>query len=81
MQLFYTERFVNSLADAPVSVQKAFEKQKRFLLQDIRYRSLRAKKYDEAGNIWQARVTQDWRFYFTIRGDLYYLIDIIPHPK
>jgi hypothetical protein len=33
--------------------------------------SLRAKKYDEAQDYWQARVNRDWRFYFTI----------IPHPK
>ena len=42
---------------------------------------MRTKKYDEARDVWQARVTHDWRFYFTIRGDTYYLIDIISHPK
>ncbi len=30
---------------------------------------LHSKKYDEARDIWQARVTRDWRFYFTIEGD------------
>jgi len=38
-------------------------------------------KYDEARDIWQARVNKGWRFYFVIRGDLYYLLDLIPHPK
>ncbi len=42
---------------------------------------LRAKKYDEIRDIWQARVNSGWRFYFVIRGDLYYLLDLIPHPK
>lgn len=43
--------------------------------------SLQAKKYDEARDIWQARVNGGWRFYFRIEGDVYHLIDISPHPK
>jgi hypothetical protein len=31
--------------------------------------------------VWQARITRDWRFYFTVDGDAYNLIDITPHPK
>lgn len=81
MQARYSERFIKSLADAPSSVQKAFYKQVGLLLQNLRHPSLRAKKYDEAHDIWQARVTRDWRFYFTIEDDTYHLIDIIPHPK
>jgi len=42
---------------------------------------LHAKKYDEANDIWQARVTRDWHFYFRIADDVYELIDIMPHPK
>jgi len=52
-----------------------------FILANLRHPSLRAKKYDETRGIWQARVTRDWRFYFTIEGDAYYLLDIISHPK
>jgi len=42
---------------------------------------LRAKKYDEARDIWQARINRDWRFYFQIDGDTYIILDVIPHPK
>jgi plasmid maintenance system killer protein len=42
---------------------------------------LRAKKYDEANDRWQARVNKDWRFYFSIENDTYVILDIIPHPK
>ena len=35
---------------------------------------------NEAEDKWQARVTRDWRFYFTIEGDTY-ILDIIRHPK
>ena len=39
--------------------------------------------WKQAGStdIWQARVNRDWRFYFKIIGDKYYLLDITAHPK
>ena len=81
MKIDYTERFIKSLEDAPPPIQKAFYKQAGFLMNDLRHRSLQAKKYDEARDIWQARVTKDWRFYFQIQKDTYYLLDIMAHPK
>ena len=76
-----TERFRRSFAAAPRTVQKAFDKQSRLMIENIRHPSLRVKKYDESKNLWQARVNDSWRFYFTIIGDAYVLEDIIPHPK
>jgi hypothetical protein len=81
MRLSYTDRFRRSYADAPLRVQKQCDKQLALLAQDLLHPSLRAKKYDEARDIWQSRVNASWRFYFKIDGDLYSLIDIIPHPK
>jgi hypothetical protein len=69
------------LQDAPVSVRRAFEKQLRFLVDNLLHPSLHAKKYDEANDLWQARVNKDWRFYFTIVNDTYRIEKIIPHPK
>ncbi|MBI4066039.1 hypothetical protein HY412_02530 [Candidatus Kaiserbacteria bacterium] len=60
-------------------IRVAFVKQMRFLLADMRHPSLRAKKYDETHGIWQARVTNNVRFYFTIEDDTYYLIEIEKH--
>jgi hypothetical protein len=45
------------------------------------HRSLRAKRFDEARGIWQARVDDTYRFYFTIEGDTYQILSVIPHPK
>jgi mRNA interferase RelE/StbE len=76
-----TSRFDRDLAGAPPSIQRAFEKQLALLLTNPRHPSLRAKKYDEARGIWQARVTRDWRLYFTIENDVYLLRTIRAHPK
>jgi hypothetical protein len=62
-------------------VRKAFAKQLAFLFNQLTHPSLRAKKYDEANDIWQARVNRSWRFYFVIRGDEYVILSIIAHPK
>ena len=61
--------------------QAKSDKQLAFLLSNLRHPSLRAKKYDEANDIWQARVDDGYRFYFQIDGETYLLLSIIPHPK
>lgn len=81
MRLVFTPKFIKKYIQAPSKIQRAFDKQSKFLLFNIRYPSLYAKKYDESGGLWQARVTLDWRFYFTIEGDEYRLHDIKIHPK
>lgn len=81
MTIRYSKRFLREYAAAPVEVRKAFDKQSRLLLENRNHPSLRAKKYDEALVVWQARVNRSWRFYFTIEGDEYRLHNIKPHPK
>ena len=81
MKAHYTQRLLRIYAKAPPEVQRAFDKQVRILLADPHHPSLRAKKYDEAGGLWQARINRDWRFYFTIEGDTYHLVEMSPHPK
>ena len=81
MKAGYSERAGRTLDGLTPQLRKAVYKQVKLLEQNLRHPSLRAKKYDESRNIWQARVNKDWRFYFLIRDDVYYIIDIIPHPK
>ena len=69
---------LKSYVEAPARVQKPFDKQVRLLTANLRHPSLRAKKYNESGDIWQARVNHDRRF--SIAGDTYIIRDIIP-PK
>lgn len=81
MKLDYTPHFRRSYLKAQPRIQRAFDKQSALLLQDLRHPSLHTKKYDEGQDLWQARVTGDWRFYFKIVGDTYRLEEIRPHPK
>ncbi len=82
MRLDYSPRFLRSYAKANAEIRNAFNKQARLLKDNILHPSLHAKKYDEANDIWQARVNGGgWRFYFCIEGDIYYILDITRHPK
>ena len=81
MRAVYTRRYLEAYADAPPHVQRAADRRIALLLENLRHPSLRAKKYDEARDIWQARVDGGWRLYFRIAGDAYILDTIRPHPK
>jgi mRNA-degrading endonuclease RelE of RelBE toxin-antitoxin system len=81
MKLFYTDRFKKSFSDFSKEIQRKFEKQIIFLLDDFRHPSLQVKKYDTTRAIWQARVDRAIRFYFLIKEDFYVLLDITDHPK
>lgn len=81
MKFDYSPHFLKSYNKAPLKVQIAFDKQSTFLIKNIRHPSLHAKKYLENSDIWQARVTDSWRFYFLIENDTYCLLEIKSHPK
>jgi len=81
MRVSYTPHFKRNFRFLPKDVKRKFSKQIDFLLKDLRYPSLKSKKYDEKRGIWQARVNRNYRFYFLIKGDTYILLEIQPHPK
>jgi mRNA-degrading endonuclease RelE of RelBE toxin-antitoxin system len=80
MNVRYAKRLLKSYAAAPAEVRRAFDKQVRLLLANLRHPSLHAKKYDEARDVWQARINRDWRFYFKISDDTYEIVGMKPHP-
>ena len=75
----FAEPFQDRFRKLPDRIKRHFKKQILFLLKDLRHPSLRAKKFDESDNIWQARVNGHYRFYFQIRGDIYYILNIRKH--
>lgn len=77
----FTQRFSRQYAEAPLKVRSAFNRHLDLLLENLRHPSLHAKKYDEGNDIWQARVSRAWRFYFRIEGDTYVILSLIAHPK
>ena len=81
MRIVRTEHFKRSYKKAPSEVKERLKKALSLLAQDLRHPSLRAKIVDPERRIWQARVNGGWRFYFQIREETYYLLEIIPHPK
>ena len=81
MKAIPTEKFTSQLEKLPLQVQRKFVKQVGFLIANMHHPSLRAKKYDEQGDLWQARVDGSMRFYFKIVSDKYILTEIKKHPK
>lgn len=81
MRVRFAEPFLRRFKKLPKEIKRKFEKQLAFLLNNIQHPSLRAKKYDETQNIWQARVSSVYRFYFKIQGDTYIVLTITKHPK
>lgn len=79
MNIEHTQQMRRALKEFPKEIRGTFYKQVEYLANDIRHPSLRAKKYDEASDIWQARVTRNIRFYFRIEGDTYLLLNIRKH--
>lgn len=74
-----SDQFKRSFKKFPIFIREAFYKQVGYLLRDLKHPSLRAKKYDEATGLWQARITKGIRFFFLIDGDKYYLVNIEKH--
>lgn len=81
MKVAYAPHFKRDFKSLPEETKRKFKKQVNLLSTNIRHPSLRAKKFNEKQDIWQARVDRYYRFYFLIQGDEYILLEIKPHPK
>jgi len=75
----YTPHFRRRFTKFPPNIQNKFIKQISHLLSNLRHPSLRAKKFDEEEEIWQARVDKNIRFYFKIKNSTYILLNIKRH--
>lgn len=88
MQIVRTQRFDRSYRKAPQAIADVFEQKVPLLyrlpLRDfLQHPGFRPEKFPRRGpDIWQARVTKAWRFYFVIlEGETISLEDITARPK
>jgi mRNA interferase RelE/StbE len=84
MNLLRTEIFKRDFGRLPETIKRRAERAFRFLVGNPRHPSLRTKKMEgqrdpEGRDLWEARVTQAYRFTFAIEGDTYILYRIGPH--
>jgi len=80
MKADYSQR-AGEICRPSSDVRKAFFQTSKTSGKEPATPSLRAKKYDESQDLWQARVNKDWRFYSSSGMTFYYIVNIIPHPK
>jgi hypothetical protein len=78
MILRFSKHFLRNYSKAPKAVSGGFRQTVAVLPLDLHHPSLHAKKYDEARDLWQARVNYVWRFYFRIVGDVYLVEEPVP---
>ena len=81
MKVRLARRAARDFEALPPQIKARAVKQLDLLRVNLRHPSLRAKKDDDSRNIWQGRVTRDWRFDFIIQDNTYEVLTIIPHPK
>ena len=81
MQIKTTKTFDEEYHSLPERIKKQANKQISFLLEDLHHPSLRAKKLKGKEDIWEARVTRDYRLTFQIIGNTYLLRRIGKHEE
>jgi len=78
MTLIWSTRFRKEFTALPGAIKERARKQLALFSRDPGHPSLRTKKM-EGGDIWEGRVSQGYRFTFTISGDTYVLRRVGPH--
>lgn len=74
MKLQYTKHFSEVYQQLPKHIKKQADKQFEFLLENFRHTSLHVKKIQGLKQtIWEARVSEGYRFTFQIENDTYLL--------
>lgn len=81
MRVIRTKRFDQSYAQLPAEIQRQAIEQLLRLEADPHHPSLRTHKRRREVDVWQARVTRNYRIFFLMEGDTITLIDIGPHEK
>lgn len=81
MKFILTDSFKGDFRRLPKDIQRRAEKSLRLLTENFRHPSLRTKKIEGTGDIWEARITRGYRFTFQIRNDAYVLRRVGSHEE
>lgn len=73
MKIQTTRTFDQDYDSLPEHIKKQADKQLSLLLENPRHPSLHLKKIKGHSNIWEGRITQNYRFTFQIVGEAYLL--------
>ncbi|MFH1563768.1 MAG: hypothetical protein ABIF11_10205 [Nitrospirota bacterium] len=79
MRIIRTQPFKEDFIFLPKEIKERANKALRLLVSDFRYPSLQIKKMQDPRDILEARVTDNYRFTFQIKGDTYILRRIGTH--
>jgi mRNA-degrading endonuclease RelE of RelBE toxin-antitoxin system len=79
MKLHPTKTFAKNFRKLPEEIKKATHKQLKLLLSNPQHLSLNIKKMQDPRNIWEARVSESYRFTFQIEDDTYILRKVGTH--
>jgi mRNA-degrading endonuclease YafQ of YafQ-DinJ toxin-antitoxin module len=74
-----SQRFDKDFANLPDAIQVLVIKALALFVDNPRHPGLQVRKMKGHKGIWEARVTQDYRFTFTITEDSYLLRRVGPH--
>ena len=77
--VFRTRRFTGDYANLPESVRPSAEKAIEIFISNPHHPSLRTRKMVGFENIWEGRISDSYRFTFTISDGIYYLRRVGPH--
>ena len=79
MKFYITKNFKKKYKKLPKHIKKLSKKQMELLLSNPRHPSLNIKKMQDPRNIWEARISDCYRFTFQINKDAYLLRNIGTH--
>jgi len=81
MKFDRAERFKKQYQKLPQQIQRLTNRKLGFLLENFNHPSLRVKKYKGEKDVWEVRITMNYRFTFRIEGDPYVLLRIGTHTE
>lgn len=81
MELIYSPTFLKAYTKLPAQIRGHVDKQIAILAANPHHPSLRTHKRRGEDDLWQARITRNYRLYFRLDASVITLIWVGPHDK